>query len=76
MYCVCCGTLLDEENRAGIVCRTCKQNHRARRGHHWGQPITVRYCFHCGRRYTPLDASVAHSSCHFVFRSIAVPTPT
>jgi hypothetical protein len=75
MYCVCCGTLLTEENRAGIVCLLCKQDHRIRCAHHWGQPITVRYCSHCGRPYTPSDDSVAHLPCRFAFRPIAFPIP-
>lgn len=70
MYCVCCGTPLDEKNQVGIVCQACKLRQRVRRGHHWGLPITVHHCSRCGRPYTPADASVTHPSCRLLFRPI------
>jgi hypothetical protein len=70
MYCVCCGSPLTEANQAGIVCQACKQCQQARRCHHWGLPITVRYCSRCGHSYSPPDASLTHLSCRFFFRPI------
>jgi hypothetical protein len=67
-YCVCCGVLLREENRAGIVCRACEQRQRARRGPERDQPVSVCYCWRCGKRYRPADHSIAHPACHLSLR--------
>ncbi len=64
MYCVLCGIFLRENNQAGIVCQGCKQEHRARekryRRRNGGLPICVRYCFRCGKPYTPDGPSIRH----------------
>src|SRR5690242_4902968 len=62
MYCVTCGNLLQSENQAGIVCQPCKQA-RAKKRRSEAQPVSIRYCFHCGRTYQPHDTSIQHRCC-------------
>lgn len=62
MYCVNCGSLLDDENQVGLVCLPCKQARgKKRRGEE--PPLAIRYCFRCGKPYQPHDSSIHHRVC-------------
>jgi NMD protein affecting ribosome stability and mRNA decay len=62
MYCVNCGSILYNENQVGLVCQSCKQaREKKRRGEE--QPLSIRYCFRCGKPYQPHDSSIQHLFC-------------
>jgi predicted amidophosphoribosyltransferase len=62
MYCVTCGSLLHSENQVGLVCQPCKRAwEKKRRGKE--QPLSISYCFRCGKPYQPRDTSIHHRFC-------------
>lgn len=62
MHCVNCGSILYNENQAGLVCLPCKQaREKKRKGEE--QPLSIRYCFRCGQPYHPNDTSIQHENC-------------
>ena len=62
MYCVNCGSLLQSDNRAGLVCQPCRQVREKKRRND-ERPLVIRYCFRCGKPYHPRDTSIQHPFC-------------
>ena len=62
MYCVQCGTQLNDGNQVGLVCARCKCRRRETR-REGDLPVSVQFCYQCGQAFHPTDAAVHHLSC-------------
>lgn len=73
MYCVLCGTPLDDWNQIGLICTACRPEPEERGKNADSviqaskrfkkEPIQVSYCSACGKPFHPKDAAIRHWAC-------------
>lgn len=67
-FCVTCGQLLTNEKETpasahGLLCQGCFEKNEQAGTRHYQRPISVQYCWQCGKSLMPVGAEIKHTPC-------------